>query len=124
MEWPCWPGAHRGQVPWPSAWPKWLREIRPNLVVLLAGHWEEIDRLYQGRRTNILDPAFAAYVKHSLERAVTIGTSTGARMVLMTSPCFFGGEQPDGSPFPEDDILACRLITASSDGSEPNSHRR
>jgi hypothetical protein len=25
-------------------------------------------------------------------------------MVLMTSPCFFQGEQPDGSPFPEDDI--------------------
>jgi peptidoglycan/LPS O-acetylase OafA/YrhL len=104
MQWPCWPGPHRGQVPWPSAWPKWLREVRPNLVVLLAGHWEVIDRLYQGRRTNILHPAFAAYVKHSLERAVTIGTSTGARMVLMTSPCFYQGEQPDGSPFPEDDI--------------------
>jgi peptidoglycan/LPS O-acetylase OafA/YrhL len=104
MEWPCWPGPHRGQVPWPTAWPKWLREVRPNLVVLLAGHWEVVDRLYQGRRTNILDPTFAEYVKHSLQRAVTIGTSTGAHMVLMTSPCFFQGEQPDGSPFPEDDI--------------------
>jgi hypothetical protein len=93
-----------GYVPWTSAWPNWLREVRPNLVVLLAGRWEVTDRLYLGHRTNILHPGYAAYVKHILERAVTIGTSTGARMVLMTAPCYSEGEQPDGSPFPEDNV--------------------
>jgi len=102
--WPCWLGPKHGFVPWPEAWRHWLREIRPNLVVLLAGRWEVVDRVYQGRRTNILHPVFAAYVKRMLERAVTIGTSGGAHMVLMTSPCFSEGEQPDGTPFPEDNV--------------------
>ena len=101
---PCQPRPVDGYVPWTSAWPNWLREVRPNLVVLLAGRWEVTDRLYLGHRTNILHPGYAAYVKHILERAVTIGTSTGARMVLMTAPCYSEGEQPDGSPFPEDNV--------------------
>ena len=90
-------------VPWPAAWRSWLAEVRPNVVVLLAGRWEVVDRLYDGRRTNILHPAFAAYVKDMLEEAVDVGTSTGARMVLMTAPCYSLGDQFDGSPFPEDD---------------------
>ncbi len=31
-----------------------------------------------------------------------IGTSTGALMVALTSPCFDSGEQPNGQPWPED----------------------
>jgi len=104
LEWPCRPRPLHGYVPWPQAWPSWLREIRPNLVVLLAGRWELVDRLYQGHRTNILHPDFAGYVKYMLNRAVTLGTSTGAKMVLMTAPCLAVFEQPDGSPYPEDDI--------------------
>ncbi len=90
-------------VPWTAAWTSWLHEVRPNVVVLLAGRWEVVDRLYKGRRSDILQPAFARYVRAMLERAVAIGTSTGAHMVLMTAPCFSSGEQPDGSVFPEDD---------------------
>jgi hypothetical protein len=102
--WPCRVGPHHGLVPWEVAWRNWLPEVHPNVVVLLAGRWEVMDRLYLGQRTNILDPGFATYVRQQLERAVQIGTSTGARMVLMTAPCSFQGEQLDGAPFPEDDI--------------------
>jgi peptidoglycan/LPS O-acetylase OafA/YrhL len=101
---PCHPTPVDGYVPWTTAWQSWLREVHPNVVVLLAGRWEVTDREYQGRRTNILHPNFAAYIKHMLEQAVTIGTSTGARMVLMTAPCLSEGEQPNGAAFPEDDI--------------------
>ena len=31
-----------------------------------------------------------------------IGTASGAHMVLLTAPCYSSGEQPDGSPWPED----------------------
>jgi len=103
-QWPCRALPKAGKVPWPTAWHNWLREVTPNLVVLLAGRWEVVDRLYEGRRTNILDPTFAAYVKRALELAVSVGTSTGAHMVLMTAPCFSEGEQPNGAPFPEDNI--------------------
>jgi hypothetical protein len=74
------------------------------VVVLLAGRWEVVDRAYHDQRTNILHTTFAAYVKSQLERAVQIGTSTGAHMVLMTAPCYDRGEQANGTPWPQDDI--------------------
>ena len=43
------------------------------MVVLLAGRWEVVDREYQGTWTNILHPAFAAYVKSQLEQASAAG---------------------------------------------------
>jgi len=48
--------------------------VKPNLVVLLAGRWEVVDRLYEGRRTNILHPAFAAYLKQALVLANSSST--------------------------------------------------
>ena len=94
----------KGFIPMTTAWSKWVHAIQPNIVVLLAGRWEVEDRTFEGRRTNILHPAFAAYTKQQLELAVRIGTSTGARMILMTSPCFSQGEQINGDPWPQDDI--------------------
>jgi peptidoglycan/LPS O-acetylase OafA/YrhL len=100
---PCEVKPNPGFVTWETAWKKWLAEAQPNVVVLLAGRWEVSDRSYHGVRTNILNPVFATYVRHQLERAVLIGTSTGARMVLMTAPCSGAQLQPDGKPFPEDE---------------------
>ncbi len=91
-------------MPWPTAWSEWIRSVQPNVVVLLAGRWEVDDRSYLGHRTNILHAAYAAYTKQQLEKAVRIGTSTGARMVLMTAPCYSEGEQLNGDPWPQDDI--------------------
>jgi len=88
---------------WESAWKEWLTQLHPNVVVLLAGRWEVVDRTNAaGQWTNILAPSFAEYIRQQLEMAVTIGTSTGAKMVLETAPCFDSGEQPNGDPWPED----------------------
>jgi hypothetical protein len=89
-------------LPWPVAWTKWLTEVKPNVVVFLAGRWETRDETYRGKRTNLTDPAYAAYVKQQVQKAVRIGTSSGARMILMTAPCFSAGEQPNGAPWPDD----------------------
>jgi peptidoglycan/LPS O-acetylase OafA/YrhL len=90
-------------VSWEAAWKEWLKALHPNLVVLIAGRWEVADRTnLAGTWTNILNPAYAAYVKKQLESAVRIGTSTGATMIIETAPCFDSGEQPDGSSWPED----------------------
>ena len=101
---PCRLVPKKGYVPWPTAWSEWVRSVKPNVVVLLAGRWEVDDRSYLGHRTNILHAAYAAYTKQQLEKAVRIATSTGARMVLMTAPCYSEGEQLDGDPWPQDDI--------------------
>ncbi len=90
------------QKPWQVQWTDAIAQDKPNVVVLLAGRWEVVDRQYQGSWTNILNPAFAEYVKTQLDQASRIVTSSGARMVFLTAPCTNEGEQPDGAPWPED----------------------
>ncbi len=87
---------------WTTAWTDWVTQLQPNVVVLLAGGGEILDRLYRGHMTNILHPTFAAYVERQLEKAVQIATAKGALMVFMTKPCQSTGEQPDGAPWPQD----------------------
>jgi hypothetical protein len=87
---------------WPQMWQDQLDKWRPNVVMILAGRWEVANRTYLGHWTNILDPTYAAYVKGELEQAVTVAGAGGARVVLLTAPCYDSGEQPDGLPWPED----------------------
>jgi hypothetical protein len=91
------------QQPWPVQWKAELVKLHPNVVVLLAGRWEEVDRVYDGGWTNILDPTFAAYVKQQLELASVLVTSTGANLEFMTAPCDRAETPLDGAPWPEND---------------------
>ncbi len=100
---PLQPSETPGQQPWTYQWLDAMNAVKPNVVVLLAGRWEVVDREYEGAWTNILHPAYAAYVKRQLEQASQLVTATGARMVFLTAPCTNEGEQPDGAPWPEDD---------------------
>ena len=92
----------RRPTQWPAQWQGDLDQFHPNVVVVLAGRWEVDDRLIDGHWLHIGDPVFDADLKQSLEQAVQVATSTGALMVLMTSPCFDSGEQNNGQPWPED----------------------
>jgi peptidoglycan/LPS O-acetylase OafA/YrhL len=87
---------------WTAAWTDWVTQLQPNVVVLLAGGGEILDRLYRGRMTDILHPTFAHYVESQLQKAVQIATAHGAVMVLETKPCQSTGEQPNGEPWPQD----------------------
>jgi hypothetical protein len=100
----CNPSAPRS-AQWPAQWKGDLDQFQPNVVVLLAGRWEVMDRLIDGHWLHIGDPAFDADLKRSLEQAVAVGTSSGALMVLMTAPCFDSGEQPNGQAWPEDSAV-------------------
>jgi len=96
------PGPHG--LLWPAYWQQQIAAFHPDLVVLLAGRWETVTRTSpSGQWTNILHPAYAAYIERALQLAVAVGTAQGAHMVLETSPCFDTGEQPDGLPWREDD---------------------
>ena len=87
---------------WPTWWADDVRELHPQVVGLVTGFWEVVDRWYQGRWQHLGDPAFDAYETAQLERAVAILSSGGARVALFTAPYFRTGEQPDGSPWPQD----------------------
>ena len=97
------PGTPLRKQPWPVQWKAELAKYHPNVVVLLAGRWEEVDRVYDGEWTNILDPTFAAYVKQQLELASLLVTSTGANLEFMTAPCDDAETALDGAPWPEND---------------------
>jgi len=98
----CQPNPSPGTQQWPQEWGGWISQYHPNVVVVLVGRWEVVDRTYDGQWTNILNPAYAAYVKQQLQLAVNVATSQGAGVVLMTAPCYDSGEQPNGQPWPED----------------------
>ncbi len=100
--WPCNPDAPPGNPQWPALWAKWISQFKPDVVVLLAGRWEVANRTYHGKWTNITNPTYAAYIKDIIEKAVQVGTSRGADMILDTAPCYNSGEQPNGLPWPED----------------------
>jgi len=95
-------GTPLNQQPWPYRWLNAMSVTHPNVVVLLAGRWEVVNREYLGKWTNILNPTFAAYVKHQLELTSSLVNATHAHMVFLTAPCTDEGEQPDGAPWPED----------------------
>jgi peptidoglycan/LPS O-acetylase OafA/YrhL len=100
MATPCLGAPARTQ--WPALWRAKIVKDDPNVVLILAGRWEVSNRTYDGRWTDIEDPAYAAYVQRELRHAVHVAGSGGASVVLLTAPCYDSGEQPDGQPWPED----------------------
>jgi hypothetical protein len=95
---------------WPALFRADLARARPDLVLVAAGRWEVQDRKPTPKSgwVDITQPADAAYVRRQLELATSIAASENVRVGLATAPCFASGEQPDGSPWPEDDPARVR----------------
>ncbi|BBY45911.1 acyltransferase family protein [Mycolicibacterium celeriflavum] len=88
---------------WPIRWSQRVKHDRPDVVLLIVGRWEVVDRMNEGRWTHIGEPAYDAYLRAELNRALDILSSTGARVVVTTEPYNRRAEKPDGSLYPEDD---------------------
>ncbi|MGV0852077.1 acyltransferase family protein [Mycolicibacterium phlei] len=87
---------------WPRRWAQRINHDRPDVVLLIIGRWEKVDRMNEGRWTHIGEPAYDAYLREELNRALDILSSTGARVVVTTEPYTRRAEKPDGSLYPED----------------------
>lgn len=90
---------------WPAHWVATLQAQNPDVALVVLGRWEVVDRVRQGGWTHLGDPAFDAYIETELERAVVTATARGAKAAFTTAPYYSRGEQPDGTPWPEDDPL-------------------
>ncbi|MDQ1711127.1 MAG: hypothetical protein QOE45_577 [Frankiaceae bacterium] len=88
---------------WEARWTAALQRDKPDLVAILVGRWECMDRKHDGRWMHLGEPAYDAYVAAQLDRAVTLMSAGGARVALFTAPYYLRGERPDGGRFPEDD---------------------
>jgi peptidoglycan/LPS O-acetylase OafA/YrhL len=98
---PCLASAPASQQ-WPAVWTGLLDAERPNVVMVLAGRWEDSDQVIDGRDMHIGEASYDAILKEDLERAVEVASSNGAYVMLLTTPCNDSGEQPNGQPWPED----------------------
>ena len=88
---------------WPARWAQRISHAKPDVVLLIIGRWETVDRVNEGKWTHVGDPAFDGYLGGELRRALDILGSTGARVVVTTAPYNRRGEQADGSLYPEDE---------------------
>jgi lysophospholipase L1-like esterase len=88
---------------WPAAWQDALARNHPDLVGIVVGRWELMDRIHDGRWTNLFDPAFAAYLDSEIDTAVTLAQSGARSVVVFTTPYYRRGTTPAGGLFPEDD---------------------
>ncbi len=87
---------------WPARWAQRISHERPDVVLLIVGRWEVVDRMNEGRWTHIGEPGYDGYLRAELNRALDILGSTGARIVVTTEPYNRRAEKPDGSLYPED----------------------
>ncbi|MGB6209529.1 acyltransferase family protein, partial [Mycobacterium sp.] len=87
---------------WPSRWRSEIAIDQPDAILLIAGRWETVDRVNEGRWTHIGDPAFDAYLTAELGSAVDILSSSGAPLTVANLPYSRRGERPDGNSWPED----------------------
>jgi peptidoglycan/LPS O-acetylase OafA/YrhL len=77
---------------WPLRWRKTVDEYQPSVAVVLVGAWDVVDHRIDGNILPVGTDAWVVYMTHQLETATDVLSARGARVVLLTSPCF---GQPD-----------------------------
>jgi peptidoglycan/LPS O-acetylase OafA/YrhL len=92
--------ATQGCPQWQTSWPALIDQTDPDVVVVLLGRWESIDRIYGGRWTHLGQPAYDEHLQSELSQIITIGSAHGARVVFLTLPYIAETTvQPNGSPW-------------------------
>ncbi|MCV7170478.1 acyltransferase family protein [Mycobacterium manitobense] len=88
---------------WPARWAQRINHDRPDVVLLMVGRWEVVDRVNEGDWTHVGESGYDAYLRGELQRALDTLGSTGAEVLVTTAPYNRRAEQADGSLYPEDD---------------------
>jgi lysophospholipase L1-like esterase len=88
---------------WQAEWEATLAQAHPQVAIILLGRWELLDRELDGTWQHIGEPAFDTYLGQQLDAAIATASSTGAAVVLCTTPYFLGLEAPGGGTYPENE---------------------
>jgi peptidoglycan/LPS O-acetylase OafA/YrhL len=83
------------------AWTRELEKVKPQVVVFLE-RLDIVDQMEFGDWVHIGEPGYDTSLRTDLGHAVAVLSSTGARVVLATTPYYSSGENLNGSPWPED----------------------
>ncbi|MCU1587702.1 MAG: putative transrane acyltransferase [Frankiales bacterium] len=88
---------------WEQQYVSSLKRDHPKVVLLVLGRHEVWDGNLDNRWTNVGQADFDHYLAGQLDRAITLASSTGARVAMTTVPYFHGPSRPDGGQYPEND---------------------
>jgi peptidoglycan/LPS O-acetylase OafA/YrhL len=87
---------------WDHFWQGNLDIVDPDVAVLLLDRWELMDRKLGDEYMHVGEPLFDMYLRAELEYGLSILSSHGAHVVLLTAPYTHRWEKPDGGLYPED----------------------
>jgi peptidoglycan/LPS O-acetylase OafA/YrhL len=73
---------------WRSAWSSDVDAFQPDVVVILFGPWDTLDLKVGDRVLVVGTPEWEAYALQELSHTVDVLSARGARVMLLTSPCF------------------------------------
>jgi peptidoglycan/LPS O-acetylase OafA/YrhL len=94
-----------------------VQQFDPDVVVYLA-RGDTLDTELNGSWQHLGEPTFDFWAEARYDEAITALSSGGAKVVFLTSPYYDSGEEPDGSPWPENDpsrvIIDNQLLAASA----------
>jgi peptidoglycan/LPS O-acetylase OafA/YrhL len=88
---------------WPQIRAADVKSYDPDVSVLLTGRWEVLDRVHNGVWMHVGEPVYDAYLSSELDTAISVLSAGGAKVLLLTTPCFAPQEAPDGSIYAFDD---------------------
>jgi peptidoglycan/LPS O-acetylase OafA/YrhL len=97
---------------WRERWPAELQEFQPNIVVMLVGAWDILDREVDGHVVKFGSAEYDTSFLHQLDDATNLLASTGAKVVVLTTPFFSrpelvgetGREWPEYEPWRVDRV--------------------
>ncbi len=92
---------------WPQQWRQTVAVQRPDVSLVVLGHWEVVNRKVNGTVMHMGQPAYDKLLKAQFEKAVAVLGSAGGKVALATAPCYQRPERPDGTYWPQDD---CRRV--------------
>jgi hypothetical protein len=73
---------------WRSTWSSDVDAFRPDVAVFLFGPWDTLDLKVGNRLLEVGSPEWEAYALEELSHAVDVLSARGAKVMLLTSPCF------------------------------------
>jgi hypothetical protein len=92
--------AAQGCPQWRTTWAGLVANTNPDVVVVLLGRWESLDRLYNGHWTHVGEPAFDSHLQNELGQIIDIVSARGAKVAFLTLPYIAQTTaQPNGSPW-------------------------
>ncbi len=87
---------------WPQEWQQTVAVQKPDVSLLIVGHWEVVNRLVNGKVMHVGQPVYDNLLKQQFEKAVQVLGSAGGKVALATAPCYLRPERPDGTYWPQD----------------------